>query len=253
MRRYNVIHRAVGSAKARDEATLQRVPSDSGGLMPQKMLGVLTYVVASNQLAGEYLRHVLAGRFTRTILCRELPNPRLKSDLAIFVVETSAIPLPLGRCLHRLRDLFPKARILVVSEPQPIDELLQLLRLGVHGFVDHAKVSESLCDAAESVAKGHLWVPQELLQTYVESTVKDPGSRLTGRRIPTPREAEVLELAKQRFSNKEIAKVLRIEEGTVKYHLSKIMSKLHVKDRRELLNRAPVARIWEQLDVPTSN
>jgi hypothetical protein len=31
------------------------------------------------------------------------------------------------------------------------------------------------------------------------------------------------------------------------------MSKLHVKDRRELLNRAPVARIWEQLDVPTSN
>jgi len=45
--------------------------------MPQKMLGILTYVVASNRLAGEYLRHVLANRFTRPILCEELPHPRL--------------------------------------------------------------------------------------------------------------------------------------------------------------------------------
>jgi DNA-binding NarL/FixJ family response regulator len=215
--------------------------------MPQKMLGTVVYVIASNRLAGEYLRYVLSRRFVRPTLCEQLPQPRLKAELAVFIVDASAIPLPLGRCLHRLRTVFHKARILIVSQPQPNDELLLLLRLGVHGFVDHAKVSDTLCDAAETVAKGHLWVPQEVLQTYVESTFKDAWGSFDSRRTPTPREAEVLELAKQRLSNKEIAKALRIEEGTVKYHISKIMTKLQVGDRRELVNKTPVPRIWEEL------
>jgi two-component system NarL family response regulator len=213
------------------------------------MLGILVYLIASNRLAGEYLRYILARRFVRPILCEQLPQPRFKSQPIVFIVDASAIPLPLGRCLHRLRTVFQKARILVVSQPQPNEELLRFLRLGVHGFVDHAKVSETLCDAAETVAKGHLWFPQEVLQTYVESTFKDAWGSFDSRRTPTPREAEVLELAKQRLSNREIAKALRIEEGTVKYHISKIMTKLQVGDRRELVNKAPVARIWEDLAI----
>jgi DNA-binding NarL/FixJ family response regulator len=121
------------------------------------------------------------------------------------------------------------------------------VRLGVHGFVEHAKVSETLCDAVEAVAKGHLWIPPKVLQIYVESTSKGGWGSLDSVRLPTPREAEVLELARQRLSNKEIADVLRIQEGTVKFHISKIMTKLRVGDRRELVIKTPVAPIWKEL------
>ena len=136
-----------------------------------------------------------------------------------------------------------------MSQRQPDQEVLQLVRLGVHGFVDHAEVSKNLCDAVQAVAKGHLWIPEDVLHMYVESTSRGEWSGLDSLRLPTPREAEVLELARQRLSNREIASALRIQEGTVKYHISKIMTKLQVGDRRELVNKTPVAKIWEELGI----
>lgn len=212
--------------------------------------GLCAYVLATNRLAGEYLCHVLARQsFVRPVLCEQLPQPRLKSRLSVFVVEASGIPLPLGRCLYRLRTLFYKSRIVVVSQQQPIEDILRLVRLGIHGFVEHDKVSRSLCDAVNAVAKGHLWIPEEVLHMYVESTSRGDWGGLDSVRLPTPREAEVLELARQRLSNREIANTLRIQEGTVKYHISKIMAKLQVGDRRELVHKTPLARIWEELGV----
>jgi DNA-binding NarL/FixJ family response regulator len=215
---------------------------------PMAQSGLCAYVLATNRLAGEYLRHVLARQsLVRPVLCEQLPQPRLKSRLSVFVVEASGMPLPLGRCLQRLRTLFYKSRIVLVSQQQPTEEILRFVRLGVHGFVDHAKVSETLCEAVEAVAKGHLWIPQEVLHMYVESTSRSGWGGVDSVRLPTPREAEVLELARQRLSNKEIANALKIQEGTVKYHISKIMTKLRIGDRRELVNKTPVARIWEEL------
>lgn len=50
----------------------------------------------------------------------------------------------------------------------------------------------------------------------------------------TAREAQILELARQRLSNKEIAIKLNIEVSTVKFHLSNIFSKLQIASRSEL-------------------
>jgi DNA-binding NarL/FixJ family response regulator len=212
--------------------------------------GLCAYVLATNRLAGEYLCHVLSQKsFVRPVFCEQLPQPRLKSKLSVFVVEASGIPLPLGRCLHRLKGLFYKSRIVVVSQRQPNEEVLQLVRIGVHGFVNHAEVARTLSDAVQAVAKGHLWISQDVLHMYVESTSRGEWAGLDSMRLPTPREAEVLELARQRLSNKEIASALRIQEGTVKYHISKIMTKLRVADRRELVNKTPVARVWEELGI----
>jgi DNA-binding NarL/FixJ family response regulator len=47
----------------------------------------------------------------------------------------------------------------------------------------------------------------------------------------TEREVEVLRLLAQGKSNQEIAKALNVVEGTVKFHLNKILSKLGVSDR----------------------
>jgi DNA-binding NarL/FixJ family response regulator len=52
------------------------------------------------------------------------------------------------------------------------------------------------------------------------------------------REQEVLKLIAIGANNRQIAKQLFISENTVKHHLSKIMSKLHVQNRIQLAVRA---------------
>jgi len=216
--------------------------------MHSKELGIPTYIIASNRLAGEYLVQVLArDRFVRPILCRQLPQPRLRSVPTVFVIEGSFVPLPLGECLRRLRLLFPKARFVVVDRRQPDEEILRLITLGVQGFVEHSKVAETLSDAVRTVSAGRFWIADDLLQAYVNLTAEAKRSRSAGRPIPTPREAEVLELVRQRLSNKEIAEILGVRESTVKYHLSHILTKFRVTGRRELDIKANDAPVWEEL------
>src|SRR5215472_10366453 len=53
--------------------------------------------------------------------------------------------------------------------------------------------------------------------------------------VVTGREIQVLELLMRSLTNKEISAALRIGERTAKFHVSNILSKLHVEDRRGLL------------------
>jgi DNA-binding CsgD family transcriptional regulator len=63
----------------------------------------------------------------------------------------------------------------------------------------------------------------------------------------------VLELVRQRLSNKEIARILDVRESTVKYHLSNILAKFRVGNRRALEMAKPeTPRIWEQLSKTRS-
>src|SRR5258708_39188676 len=57
-----------------------------------------------------------------------------------------------------------------------------------------------------------------------------PGHSLTAR------EGQVLQLLMRRLTNKEISNALSISERTVKFHVSNILSKLQVVDRRGLLS-----------------
>jgi DNA-binding NarL/FixJ family response regulator len=207
-----------------------------------------TYILANNQLAGAYLVQVLArNRLVRPILCHQLPKPRLRSLPTVFVLEGSFIPLPLGECIRRLRSCFPKARVIVVNKPQPDAEIIRLMTLGASGFVEHANVTTTLANAVRRVATGGLWIADNLLQRYVNLTTEARRRGRGGTLMSTPREAEVLELVRQRLSNKEIAKVLGVRESTVKYHLSHILRKFCVEGRRSLDIRANSARVWEEL------
>jgi DNA-binding NarL/FixJ family response regulator len=217
--------------------------------MRSKNVGIPIYVIASNRLAGEYLVQILAhDRFARPILCEQLPQPRLRSVPTIFVIEGSLVPIPLRECIRRLRSLFPKGRFVMVDKPQPADDVLLLIKLGFHGFVEHSHVSERLVSAVRAVASGRLWLSDELMHRYMHLTAEFP---ISGEKpaLPTLRETDVLELVRQRLSNREIAGLLGVTESTVKYHLTHILAKFHVSSRRELetAGRTGTVRIWEQL------
>jgi DNA-binding CsgD family transcriptional regulator len=62
--------------------------------------------------------------------------------------------------------------------------------------------------------------------------------------ILTPRESEVLDLLREGCSNEQIAERLRISVSGAKYHVSEILSKLHLENRTDAARWRPEERSW---------
>jgi NarL family two-component system response regulator LiaR len=158
-----------------------------------------------------------------------------ESSAPIFIVDDCGLPLPLSECLRRLRPHYPNAKYLVLAAALPKEDLLRLLCLKIDGFVSYHDVPRFLLAAIHSMAGGRIWVPREVLREYVQCATEARRKDSPLADSMTARETEITELVKRRFSNKEIADILRIQESTVKFHLSNVYSKLRVGGRQGLV------------------
>lgn len=114
--------------------------------------------------------------------------------------------------------------------------MLRLFHWGIDGFVElHRTWQSELPLAIHSVLYGQLWVPPEVLLAFVRHAKALLETQLRPGHSLTAREAEVLQLLMRRLANKEISSSLNISERTVKYHVSNILSKLQLEDRRGLM------------------
>ena len=103
------------------------------------------------------------------------------------------------------------------------------MRAGAAGVLYKDVDPDALVRAIRAIHDGHLLLAPEAAGTLLHAT-STPGRGLDAL---TSREREVLaELARGR-SNREIARVLRVSEKTVKAHVSSVLAKLGVQDRTQ--------------------
>lgn len=193
-------------------------------------------VVSENCLASHYLYGLLAtGPLFRPVTLAQLvARSRPPREPLAFVVDCHGMDLPLHECLRRVERSYPRARFLILDHPQEKEEIVRMLEIGAHGFLEHEKASQFLLRAVRLVAKGHFWVPPDVLEMFLCSVANGLRRVSSGGEPFTPREQQILELVRKRHSNREIADALRIRVATVKFHLSNILSKCHANGRREL-------------------
>lgn len=122
-----------------------------------------------------------------------------------------------------------KAKFIVLttfSDPHYIDTAIQL---GAHGFLLKDVSFTQLVNTIERVQAGHREFPQHC----------PPSLPLASDKLQalTLREQEIFSSLAQGLSNKEIAARLAVSEGTVKNHVSNILSKLGVRDRTQAVIR----------------
>ena len=144
---------------------------------------------------------------------------------------------------RRLRGLVPEARVLVLTTFEDDDEVLAAIEAGAAGYMLKASPAEKLVEAICTVMRGG-----SPLEPSVASKVMAELARLSRRqseercqRLADPlstRELEVLRALCEGLSNKEIAAKLGLTEGTVKNHMTQVLSKLGVLDRTQAALRA---------------
>jgi DNA-binding NarL/FixJ family response regulator len=123
-------------------------------------------------------------------------------------------------------------RILLLTaglDPEPI---VEAIRMKVDGLILKGAAGDVLVRAAEAVAAGSQWIDKEAMEQAL-GLLAAPESRAATVGL-TPREVDVVRCVAQGRRNKEIARDLKISEGTVKMHLHNLYEKLDVSSRTEL-------------------
>lgn len=125
----------------------------------------------------------------------------------------------------------PPAIVLTTFDDDAL--FLEAIRAGARGFLLKDVSLERLAEAIRAVAAGGTLIQPAVTERVLRAAL-DAGCEFPSLDPPDPlteREVEVLRLMTGGYNNREIADGLGVAEGTVKNHISSILSKLGVRDR----------------------
>jgi DNA-binding NarL/FixJ family response regulator len=164
-------------------------------------------------------------------------SARLHPDVVVMDVRMAGMD---GiEATRRISAEVPDSRVLILTTFDLDEYAVAGLRAGASGFLLKDVQPGELVAAIKTVASGDAvvapGVTRRLLDRFVVRSQDDSGrsepvdSHKLG--LLTDRERDVLGLIAQGLSNFEIAAELHLSEATVKTHVSRILSKLEVRDR----------------------
>jgi DNA-binding NarL/FixJ family response regulator len=132
--------------------------------------------------------------------------------------------------LRELRDRGGRVRSLVLTSAADHALVALAMQAGAAGFLYKDVDPDALVRAVRSVHDGHTLLGPEAAGLLVSG---GRAAAVSGIDALTSREREVLALLADGRSNREIARLLRVSEKTVKTHVSSVLAKLGVADRTQ--------------------
>jgi DNA-binding NarL/FixJ family response regulator len=154
---------------------------------------------------------------------RQDPVDVLLCDIRMPVVDGITV-------LRRLRGAADPLPVLMLTTFDDHRLFMDALSAGANGFLLKDVPFEKLIEAIVTLADGG-FVAEPRLVSQVSTGIEDapPASP----ELLSRKEREVLKLAAGGLSNREIADVLHLAEGTVKNHMSSVLNKLGSRDRTQ--------------------
>lgn len=161
-----------------------------------------------------------------------------RDDITLGLFDLAMPGMDGAASLEAVRDFRQDMRIAIVSASTRRTDMLAALAAGVHGYVPKGLGANELAAAIARVLGGQIYVPPEIAErdaaprqpAAATAPEDDSGSRVLD--LLTPRQREVLVLLVDGLSNKEIARKLRLGEGTVKIHMAALFRSLGVRNRQ---------------------
>ncbi|HWX22387.1 MAG TPA: response regulator transcription factor [Candidatus Binatia bacterium] len=149
------------------------------------------------------------------------------------VVMDVAMPLLNGlEATRQILKSVPTAKVLVLTSYGDDECVEQLMRAGAAGYLIKQTAANDLLKAIREVQRGNAFfspaIAKRLRDQCREAFTAGPSARKAGEL--TLREAEVLQLIAEGFSNKQIAGELSISIKTVEKHRQQVMNKLNIHD-----------------------
>lgn len=134
-------------------------------------------------------------------------------------------------------DTLAASRVLVLTTFDLDQYVYDALRAGASGFLLKDTAPQQLLDAIQVVASGDALIAPSITRRLISEFVARPNPSDATSRLEalTERERDVLTEVGRGFNNAEIAEHLYISPLTAKTHVSRILAKLDVRDRPQLV------------------
>lgn len=140
-----------------------------------------------------------------------------------------------------LRKRYPAIPVVILSALDEPDTVKRALRHGASGFVPKSSSTDAMLDALREVLAGEIYVPPRMRDGG--DGIRNRSKTVAERYSLTKGQVRVLELLIEGKTNRQIAELLGVTEGTVKIHVSAIFKAMNVSNRSQALLLAAKPRV----------
>jgi DNA-binding NarL/FixJ family response regulator len=156
--------------------------------------------------------------------------PRHQPEIVLMDIQ---LPNLSGiECTAQLKRMIPSLHIIMVTVYEDTERIFRALRAGACGYLLKRCTPEELISAIREVRQGGAPMSRDIARKVIAS-FQEPLKTTAEMEELSPREREILELLAQGLPNKEIARRMGVNDGTVRWHLRHVYDKLHVRSRTE--------------------
>ncbi len=152
---------------------------------------------------------------------------------------------------RRLKELCPDSQVLALTVHDDKQYFMEMLSAGASGYLTKQAAADELVAAIHSIAQGNIYLQPALARWLLEDYQRLTSRRLiavsqsqetqplaTSLDVLSTRERQVLELVAEGLTNIAIGRQLGLSPKTIARHRERIMQKLHMHSRTELVRFA---------------
>jgi two-component system response regulator NreC len=153
---------------------------------------------------------------------------------------------------RRLHTLCPECLVLALTVHDDKQYFMQMLAAGASGYITKQAAADDLVAAIRTVAQGNIYLQPALARWLLDDyqrlsnqntalhslAVEEGAPNAIGLEVLSHRERQVLELVAEGSNNHEIGKLLNLSPKTIARHRERIMNKLNMHSRTELVKFA---------------
>lgn len=160
----------------------------------------------------------------------------------VLIMDLSMPPGESGLiATSKILDSFPNTKILILTMYDDEEYLFHVLRSGASGYILKNVPDEQLLLAIRTVYQGETYIDPKMTTSLVKEFVHSSNDGEYSNdpfKVLSKRELEILPLIAKGYGNKDIAEKLFVSVKTVEAHKTRIMDKLNLKSKPELVEYA---------------
>ena len=181
----------------------------------------------------------------------------LETRPAIVLMDISMPGMDGLEATRQLKKMCPACQVLALTVHDDKHYFMEMLAAGASGYLTKQAAADELVEALDAIAQGNVYLQPALARWLLEdyqwlssrrgaaatAAVEEPGTQPTSLEVLSARERQVLELVAQGYSNQDIGERLDLSHKTIARHRERIMKKLNLHSRTELVKFAIRTRL----------